>query len=74
MIVAPPHTGHHDHFSAYSRYLTGIGGFSFEVGAVFPQDGEVTAVTVPDVAPQNGARSRIGSSTSAPAAAPLATG
>jgi Xaa-Pro dipeptidase len=51
VIVVPPHTGHHDHFSAYSRYLTGIGGFSFEVGAVFPHEGEVTAITVPDVAP-----------------------
>jgi Xaa-Pro aminopeptidase len=51
-IVAPPHTGHHDHFSAYGRYLAGIGGFSFEVGVVFPREGEVTAITVPDVAPQ----------------------
>jgi Xaa-Pro dipeptidase len=51
VIVVPPHTGHHDHFSAYSRYLTGLGGFSFEVGAVFPQEGDVTAITVPDVAP-----------------------
>ncbi|HUB96563.1 MAG TPA: M24 family metallopeptidase [Stellaceae bacterium] len=52
VIVVPPHTGHHDHFSAYSRYLTGIGGFSFEVGAVFPMEGAVTAITVPDVAPR----------------------
>ena len=50
VIVAPPHTGHHDHFSAYSRYLTGLGGYSFEVGAVFPHDGSVTAIVVPDVA------------------------
>jgi Xaa-Pro dipeptidase len=50
-IVAPPHTGHHDHFSANVRYLTGLGGFSLEVGAVFPREGEVTAITVPDVAP-----------------------
>ncbi len=49
VIVAPPHTGHHDHFSANVRYLTGLGGFSLEVGAVFPREGEVTAVTVPDV-------------------------
>lgn len=49
VIVAPPHTGHHDHFSAYSRYLTGLGGYSFEVGAVFPLDGDVTAIVVPDV-------------------------
>lgn len=52
VIVAPPHTGHHDHFSAYSRYLTGLGGFSFEVGAVFPLEGRVTALVVPDVAPE----------------------
>jgi Xaa-Pro dipeptidase len=51
VIVAPPHTGHHDHFSANARYLTGLGGFSLEVGAVFPREGEVTAVTVPDVSP-----------------------
>lgn len=51
VIVAPPHTGHHDHFSANARYLTGLGGFSLEVGAVFPLDGKVTAVTVPDVSP-----------------------
>jgi Xaa-Pro dipeptidase len=44
-----PHTGHHDHFSAYSRYLTGLGGYSFEVGAVFPLDGNPTAIVVPDV-------------------------
>lgn len=49
-IIAVPHTGHHDHFSAYSRYLTGIGGYSFEVGAVFPLDGAPTAIVVPDVA------------------------
>ena len=51
VIVAPPHTGHHDHFSAYTRDLAGIGGFSFEVGVVFPLEGQVTALTVPDVAP-----------------------
>jgi Xaa-Pro dipeptidase len=51
VIVAPPHTGHHDHLSANVRYLTGLGGFSLEVGAVFPREGEVTAVTVPDVSP-----------------------
>ncbi|HEX6510832.1 MAG TPA: M24 family metallopeptidase [Chloroflexota bacterium] len=51
VIVAPPHTGHHDHFSANARYLAGLGGFSLEVGAVFPLESEVTAVTVPDVSP-----------------------
>src|SRR5262249_29428377 len=51
-IVAVPHTGHHDHFSAYSRYLTGLGGFSFEVGAGFPLEGEGSAFVVPDVAPE----------------------
>jgi len=53
VIVAPPHTGHHDHFSAYCRYLSGIGGYSFEVGVVFPREGDVTVVTVPDVSPGN---------------------
>src|SRR5438874_2075180 len=51
VIVAPPHTGHHDHFSANVRYLTGLGGYSLEVGAVFPREGEVTAISVPDVSP-----------------------
>ena len=51
VILVPPHTGHHDHFSANARYLTGLGGYSLEVGAVFPLEGGVTAVTVPDVAP-----------------------
>ena len=51
VIVVPPHTGHHDHFSANARYLTGLGGYSLEVGTVFPVEGAVTAVTVPDVAP-----------------------
>jgi Xaa-Pro aminopeptidase len=51
IIVVPPHTGHHDHFSANARYITGLGGYSLEVGAVFPVEGDVTAVTVPDVAP-----------------------
>lgn len=50
VIVAVPHTGHHDHFSAYTRYLTGLGGYSLEVGAVFPLAEEVTAIVVPDVA------------------------
>ncbi|MDF2119448.1 M24 family metallopeptidase [Roseiarcaceae bacterium H3SJ34-1] len=50
VIVAVPHTGHHDHFSAYSRYLTGLGGYSLEVGAVFPLAADVTAIVVPDVA------------------------
>jgi Xaa-Pro dipeptidase len=51
VIVVPPHTGHHDHFSANARYLTGLGGYSLEIGVVFPLDGAVTAVTVPDVSP-----------------------
>lgn len=51
VIVAPPHTGHHDHFSANVRYLTGLGGYSLELGAVFPREGEVTVASVPDVAP-----------------------
>jgi Xaa-Pro aminopeptidase len=52
VIIVPPHTGHHDHFSANARYLTGLGGYSLEIGAVFPLEGDVTAVTVPDVVPE----------------------
>ena len=33
VIVTPPHTGHHDHFQANSRYVTGVGGGSAEVRA-----------------------------------------
>jgi Xaa-Pro dipeptidase len=44
VIVTPPHTGHHDHFQANSRYVTGVGGASAEVAGIFPREGEVTAI------------------------------
>ena len=49
VILVPPNTGLWDQFGANVRYLTGIGGGCAQVGAVFPLDGAVTAVTNPDV-------------------------
>ena len=43
-LISLPNEGHWDQFGADTRYLTQIGGFQTEVGAVFPQEGEVTAV------------------------------
>ncbi|HEU4341622.1 MAG TPA: M24 family metallopeptidase [Candidatus Binatia bacterium] len=43
-LIALPNQGHWDQFGADTRYLTQIGGFQTEVGAVFPREGEVTAV------------------------------
>lgn len=48
-IYAPPNTGLFDMFQANVRYLTGLGGNHSLVAALFPLDGEVTAVTSPDV-------------------------
>lgn len=48
-IFAPPNTGMFDQLQANARYLTGIGGNCFMAGAVFPIDGDVTAVTSPNV-------------------------
>lgn len=48
-IFVPPNTGLWDTFQANVRYLTGIGGNCAQVAAVFPLDGDVTAVTSPDV-------------------------
>ncbi|MCH8199403.1 MAG: hypothetical protein IIA54_04980 [Chloroflexi bacterium] len=36
VLVAPPNTGHWDHFQANVRYLTGLGGNCVEAAAVFP--------------------------------------
>jgi Xaa-Pro dipeptidase len=49
VIFAPPNTGLWDHFQANVRYLTGIGGNCAQAAAIFPIEGEVTAVTSPDV-------------------------
>jgi Xaa-Pro dipeptidase len=43
-LISLPHQGHWDQFGADTRYITQIGGFQTEVGAVFPLEGEVTAV------------------------------
>ena len=48
-IMVPPNTGLWDTFQANARYLTGIGGNCAQVAAIFPLEGEVTAVTSPDV-------------------------
>ncbi|MEO7242198.1 MAG: M24 family metallopeptidase [Variovorax sp.] len=48
-IFAPPNTGLFDMFQANVRYLTGLGGNHCMVAAVFPREGEVTAVSSPDV-------------------------
>jgi Xaa-Pro dipeptidase len=48
-IFVPPNTGFGDQFQANVRYLTGIGGNSFQAAAVFPLEGEVTAITSPNV-------------------------
>ena len=43
-LISLPNQGHWDQFGADTRYITQIGGFQTEVGAVFPLQGEVTAV------------------------------
>ena len=45
-IVTAVNTGHWDHFQANTRYLTGVGGNCGEAAAVFPLDGDVTAVAM----------------------------
>jgi Xaa-Pro aminopeptidase len=49
VIFAPPNTGLFDMFQANVRYLTGLGGNHCMVAAVFPREGEVTAISSPDV-------------------------
>lgn len=50
-IFAPPNTGMFDTFQANVRYLTGIGGNHAMAAAVFPREGEVTAIGSPDIDP-----------------------
>lgn len=45
-IVTAVNTGHWDHFQANTRYLTGIGGNCGEAAAVFPLEGDVTAIAM----------------------------
>lgn len=52
VIVAPSNTGAWEHLAANTRYLTGIGGHGAPVAAVFPADGEVTAITGPVPTPE----------------------
>jgi len=47
VIVAPSNTGGRDGLQANVRYLTGVGVNSSPVTAIFPRDGEVTALTGP---------------------------
>src|SRR5262250_162002 len=46
VIVTAVNTGHWDHFQANTRYLTGVGGNCGEASAVFPLEGEVTAIAM----------------------------
>ena len=48
-ILVPPCPSYFDQMQANGRYLTCIGGNCTPVGVVFPIDGEVTAVTAPDI-------------------------
>lgn len=48
-IFVPPNTGMFDTFQANVRYLTGIGGNHAMAAAVFPLEGEVTAIGSPDI-------------------------
>jgi Xaa-Pro aminopeptidase len=52
VIVVPPNTGLFDMFQANGRYLTGLGGNHCMVAAIFPREGEVTAIGTPDVEKQ----------------------
>lgn len=49
VIFVPPNTGLWDQFQANVRYLIGIGGNWAQAAAIFPLEGEVTAVTSPNV-------------------------
>jgi Xaa-Pro aminopeptidase len=47
VIVAPPASGPWDYWTSGVRYLTGIGGNGSEAAAVFPLEGDVTALVAP---------------------------
>jgi Xaa-Pro dipeptidase len=51
VIFVPPNTGHWDTFQASGRYLTTIGGNNAQVATIFPLDGDVTAISSPDINP-----------------------
>lgn len=46
-IVAPPASGPWDYWASTLRYLTGVGGNGTEGAAVFPLEGDVTALVAP---------------------------
>lgn len=48
-VFVPPNTGLFDAFQANCRYLTGLGVNHWMLATVFPQEGEVTALTSADV-------------------------
>lgn len=48
-LFVPPNTGMFDTFQANVRYLTGIGGNHAMAAAIFPREGDVTAVSSPDI-------------------------
>lgn len=48
-IFTPPNTGLFDMFQANSRYLSGMGGNHCMVAVMFPSEGDVTAISSPDV-------------------------
>lgn len=49
LIFVPPNTGFFDWYQSNVRYLTGIGGNCALAAAVFPMEGEPTAITSPDI-------------------------
>ncbi len=51
VVFVAPNTGHWDSFQANGRYLTGLGGNNAQVATIFPLDGEVTAISSPDIHP-----------------------
>src|SRR5438034_7746422 len=56
VIVTPQNSGHSTDYQANSRYLTHVGGGGdADVAAVFPLDGEVTAIATSGAALAHGA-------------------
>ena len=51
-IFVPPNTGHWDTFQASGRYLTTLGGNNAQVATIFPMNGDVTAISSPDINPR----------------------
>lgn len=49
LLILPPNTSLWDQLQANVRYLTSIGGNCAQAAAIFPLEGDVTAITRPDV-------------------------